>query len=406
MIGRSAMFLLAAALALAVGACGGASSSISARASSNCGTVPSVAPKDPSGVLAQLPAVYRQSYNGYPGVVRASPWANWKPKGEPPYTVGISFNALSSTFQTDLESQLEQALKQSKLVGHVVFVAVSDNKDVPGQLQQFQSLVSRGVNLIISQPLAVQALAPLVNQAGKAGIPTVTILDTNPSRYSVNVTQNVYLQAAETAAQVASKVLKGSGNVLENHSIPGYAADALTFQAWQKVLAFCPGIKVVGDTTGFFSPPATKAAVIQFLSTHPAKVDAVFDVATGAPAIISAFQAAGRPVPPVLDIGAQRASLAYWRDHQAKGYESAGTVLGAQTEADVTADVALRMLQGQGVKITDIVGRLPIVTGDNLAKWVKPDWTVDTPGTANGPPGYFLPDSYLQPLFNRFGKVK
>src|SRR3954469_14978032 len=94
--------LLAAAAVLGLAACGGGSTTTTAGSSTSqggaeqvssttpengCGSVNLPAVKDPDGVVAQLPAENRAAYRGYPYVVHKSPWADWRPKGEPPYRV-------------------------------------------------------------------------------------------------------------------------------------------------------------------------------------------------------------------------------------------------------------------------------------------------------------------------------
>src|SRR6516164_2533050 len=80
-----ALFLL-----LAAGCSGGNAGSVvpgtgngmtvrDASPTSQCGTVPDVAVKDPDGAVASLPATSQLNYSGYTGTVLTSRWANWKP---------------------------------------------------------------------------------------------------------------------------------------------------------------------------------------------------------------------------------------------------------------------------------------------------------------------------------------
>ena len=275
---------------------------------------------------------------------------------------------------------------------------------VPQQVQDYQSLLQQGVDLIISQPLAVEALAPLSETAGKAGVPTVTVLGTNPSRYSVNVNPNNFLNGERTAAYLAGRILRGKGNVVINHTVPGLTLDAETVGGFRAALARCPGVKVVGETNGYFSPSVTRSALLQFLATHRGQVDGVLDVASMAPAVIGAFQQAGRHVPPVTDIGAQNASLSYWQANKAS-YSGVGVGTGASAFASALYRVTMRMLQGQGVLATDLVTPEPLITDANLARWVEPGWTEQTPGTAEGKCCYAWTEAFLRPLFTRFGPI-
>ena len=88
-------------------------------------------------VLASLPAQYRSSHNGYTGTIHKSAWANWTTRHPAPWKVGVSFSQISPL-------------------------------DVTQQLQQFNSPVQPGVDLIIYEPFAPASFAPAVDEAAKA----------------------------------------------------------------------------------------------------------------------------------------------------------------------------------------------------------------------------------------------
>ena len=62
--------------------------------------------------------------------------------------------------------------------------------------------------------------------------------------------------------------------------------------------------------------------------------------------------------------------------------------------------LAMRMLEGQGVKYTDIPIVPPIITAANLDQWVPASWNPNISQTAEGPDGSWGPDSYLNSFFN------
>jgi hypothetical protein len=57
------------------------------------------------------------------------------------------------------------------------------------------------------------------------------------------------------------------------------------------------------------------------------------------------------------------------------------------------------MLEGRGVKVTDVPFAPPEITAANLNDWVKPEWTTSTNALADGPddavPIQELLDTYL-----------
>src|SRR5262245_25143999 len=63
---------------------------INTSAKGACGTLPTVAPNDPKGLLRKLPKGFATNYQGfrdYP--IATSAWANWKPKRKSGWNVQI-----------------------------------------------------------------------------------------------------------------------------------------------------------------------------------------------------------------------------------------------------------------------------------------------------------------------------
>ena len=116
--------------------------------------------------------------------------------------------------------------------------------------------------------------------------------------------------------------------------------------------------------------------------------------------VISAFEQAGRPVPPVADTSADLASLAYWLHHEKSGYQGTANGDPAKRMAEAVWDVAMRMLEGQGVKFTDVPIVPPIITTANLGQWVPASWNENVSQTAEGPVNSWAPDTYLDQFFN------
>ncbi len=105
-----------------------------------------------------------------------------------------------------------------------------------------------------------------------------------------------------------------------------------------------------------------------------------------APGIFSAFAQVGRKVPPVADIGAPAASLAYWKENLSKGYKGTGCRDSADDRsASYTMDVGLAMLEGRGVKITDVPFAPPVITDRQPQPVGATGWTTSTNALADGP---------------------
>ncbi len=389
--------LLAVGLLLVVG-CGGASTaSTSTSSSGGCGSVPTVAPKDPDGLLGQLPADVRAQYNGYSYPVYKSQWADWRPKHSAPYTVGLAFGPIVNPFQQATYTQIQDSLKKSSLVGKVIALASAAGSSIAQDVQNYNSLVQQGVDLIIAEPTSTASLADPIQAAAGQGIPTIMWINSLDSRSAVNVSANQF-----SGAQALGSLLNhlgGKGNVLGVHGIPSTDVDKDSFAMFHTMLGACSGMKWDGEVVGNFAPPLVQSAVLQFLATHPEKIDLVVQTAVMAPSVMQAFAQAGRPVPAVLDVAAQNGSLAYWSQNMSKGYFGAGIVAGDNQWVDLASRVTLRMLAGQGLKVNTLLVNAVTVTNSNVKDYVQPDWTLSSQGTIEGRQSDLPSDTTLNAFF-------
>lgn len=362
-----------------------------------CGSV--VLPKaiDPDGVLAALPARYQKAYAGYATPVRRSLWANWKPKHGPPYTVGIQWAQLNNPFQLAVANTIKAKLEADPEIGKVTLQSTGSSVDIPQQIAQFTSLLRQRPDLIVVEPLIGDAFIPSVKAAAKAGIPTVAVQGDIQTPYSVNVQSNDYQASAQSGAR-AMRLIGGKGNVLVVHGIPSTATDDKAMAAFKAEMKLCPGVKAVGEIEGNFVGAQAKTETLKFLATHPQKIAAALPAAIMATGVMSGFQQAGRQMPVVDNIGPDRGALGYWLAHRTT-YAGVGTGLGPESLGTTTASVVLRMLQGQGVQVTDVTNSLPVLSTANLDRWAQPGWTLATTGEASGPADGFANDAYLNPLF-------
>lgn len=392
------LLVLAVAIAAALGtASTGSSATGSTAAAAACGTLPKVAPNDPQKALTGTTVKVKTYYNGWPFQLYKSQLANWKPKGKGPYTVGILFDGLSNPFQAYVFNSLQKFLNRSPAVDKVIGV-VSEAGNPTKEVQNYQSLVQQGADLIIVQPSSAPAFLPVVKDALKQGVATVAYINPLSDASAVSVGPNVYTSGGQAFANLL-KLKGGKGNFLGVHGIRVTAVDKSTWGIYNSLLAACPDVKLVGEIDGNFAPPAVRAAVLQFLATYPGPIDAVFHTAVMGPSIIGAFQQAGRTVPSVTAMAAQKGDLAYWSDNASKGYTTSGFAGGPTSITNLMTRVVLRMLAGQGPKVSDIPWPQPQITPANYKQYAKPGWTLTTPGTVEQPRSTHYSEREMDSLF-------
>jgi ribose transport system substrate-binding protein len=252
------------------------------------------------------------------------------------------------------------------------------------------------VDIIFALLSSPTALNGVIDQAAKQGVPVISIAGQSTSKNAINLQPNPTHLGYYGAAGLVNAMGGKAGNVLVVQAIPGLTYNTQVLESGKPVLEAC-GMKTVGTVAGAFDPATAKTAVLQFLASHPAKIDGVFQVSGMTPGILSAFQQVGREVPPVGDINPGAPSLVYWNENK-DSYKGSGVAIAPERTGEYTAALGLALLSGRGVKITDVPFAPPVVTAENLGDWVEPEWTSSTAAQANGPddslPIEALVDSY------------
>lgn len=381
-----AVAAVAAFFAVAAGGSSAATSKTAAAGTSCVPGPPTKLPADPNGVAATLTGAAKAAMGGYPGTVYKSPWVNFKPKHGPPWKIGMSNNEANLNAVDLLVGLREAAAANPGKVSSIVSTTPATPNDVPAQIQQMRSLLQQHVDIIYSTLGSPTALNAVIEQAAKQNVPVISILGQATDKHAVNLQPNPIQLGYYGAAGLVRAMGASGGNVLVVQGIPGLSINTDILKGGMSVLTACHE-HIVGTLTGSFDPTIAKTQVLTFLSSHPGTVNGVFQVADMAPGIFSAFAQVGRKVPPVADIGAPAASLAYWKQNQSKGYKGTAVAIPPTTGGEYTMDVGLAMLEGRGVKITDVPFAPPVVTASNLNQWVLPGWTTSTNALANGPAG-------------------
>jgi len=360
---------------------GGSSSTAgsSAAAAGTCGTVPTTLPSDPDGVLAALPASLRALYNGYPTGVYKSAFASWKPKSAANKTVGFLLSETNNGYQLALQQILSGMLKSA---GYTVD-QVTSSDEVTDQVADFNQMVEKKVAAIVYEPLSSSAFTTAAANAAKAGIPSISVLNSVDSADTISVGANDWLQGAQMAARVATDI-GGSGKVLDVHGISGVAIDTATYAGVKAVFAQCRGISTDDTIYTQFADSTAKSQVQTYLETHPQKIAAVITSGSGATGVMEGFQAAGKALPELANDSMEDGELAYWYQNKSS-YNGVGITATPPQLASATLAIVQALFAGKGVQVSAIVLNTPLVTNASVAQWYTSDMTTSSTGNAGGP---------------------
>jgi ribose transport system substrate-binding protein len=361
---------------------------------------PGALPADSKALLEkELPAAAQAGFEGYGSPVVASPFVNFKPANAKPWTIGYNNSFSGNAWRAAALAHLQADVEQYKKIGLVKDLLVTDsNGDVTTQIQQMRSMIQKGVDLIISIPGSPTAMNGVIDEAAQAGIPVITLAAPVTTANAINVDTNGYL-IGKTMALGLVQLLNGKGSILTVEGIPGTSGSELIKAGGEAVFKNCPDIKIVADLVGQWSESAAQTAVLQQLSTNPAEINGVWQQGSMFMGVTKALEQAGRPVVPVTVGNPNQNSLAYWHENAPKGYKTVGSSNAPGAGMDLVFQTGMRVLMGQGLKVSNVVVRPPLITADTLGLWYKPEFTVDSTGVGEPPAGTWMPDSVLDGYF-------
>ena len=367
-----------------------------------CGEMPGKEPQDNTGVLAGLPKATLAGYLDYPIAIKKSPYQNFKPKHAAPWKVIHIGNFVGNDWHVIQIAQFEKTASAMKAAGLISnFAQVHADASVPVQIQQMRTAIEQGYDAIVVEPNSESALDGVIDQAFAAGIVVVTQDSPAHSIHAINVGGNA-VQYGGTKAEELVTGMGGKGSVLMVSGLPGNPDNTLFEKGAHSVFDNCPGVKVVQTLEANWDPATAKSMTLQYLETHRGqKIDGVWDSSGMAIPAIQAFQTAGIPVPAVVNGNPDKGYLAYWKANKDKGFIGGANALPSASGADAAMRVALKVLQGQGLKVSDIPAQIPTLTVDDLSSWVDASWTPDTPGMTDQTVGKYLSDDILAPLFDK-----
>jgi ribose transport system substrate-binding protein len=189
-------------------------------------------------------------------------------------SIGISLASLGNPFFVALASGAEAEAK--KLNPNVKVTTVGFEQDLNKQVDQIDSFIAAGVQMILLNPGDPSALAPAIKKAKDAGIVVVSV-DTAAKGADLTVTTN-NVQAGEAACKFIVDKLNGKGDVIIQNG-PQNSAIIDRVKGCKTVFGANPGIKVLSDDQDGKSSRDGGLQVMQSQLTRFPKIDAVFAVA-------------------------------------------------------------------------------------------------------------------------------
>lgn len=402
-------------VALLAAACGSSSSSTPTSSSSSTpksgtnstsGTGASAAvPMHPSvaGVPSFIPSSVKSRYSGFSIVpVRSDPISAYKPPASP-WKFCLAEAYTGNDFRVGPPLGSDGMLK--KLVGQLQseglasgpLVETDSNNDVSVQLSQINTLVNEGCQIIFAFPGSSTGLCSAIRNAFQHGALVVSYGAETSCPDTVSVDANEYYYGYE-AARALAESLSGKGSILMINAIPGTSSALATRDGALAAFKHFPGISVVGQVWGQWTPSIAKQQTLQFLSTHPGTIDGVWQAGLMSVAASQAFAQDGRSKARIEDFAGDCAELAFWKQQGGDNfaYNEAG-----EPFAYMAMQAAVRILRGAKPKSNMLLISPPVITQKTFSQWYKPTMTVSSTCYPNAPAGDRVSGTSLNPLFDK-----
>ena len=155
------------------------------------------------------------------------------------------------------------------------FAAAYDSDE--RQVEQIDSLVNEGIDLLIVAPNQVQTISPAIDRAYDKGIPVIVFeRKTSSQKYTAFISADNYEMGRVMGEYIISR-LHGQGAVLEIKGLEGSSPAIERHNGFMEALKKAPGIKVVGSLQGDWTEPTAYESTKQWLDNHKdVRVDLVF----------------------------------------------------------------------------------------------------------------------------------
>ena len=155
------------------------------------------------------------------------------------------------------------------------FAAAYDSDE--RQVQQIDSLVATGIDLLIVAPNQVSTISPAIDRAYDKGIPVIVFeRKTSSQKYTAFISADNYEMGHVMGEYIASR-LGGKGNVLEIKGLEGSSPAIERHNGFMDAIKGYPGIKVVGSLQGDWTETTANERTKQWLDNNKdVHVDLVF----------------------------------------------------------------------------------------------------------------------------------
>lgn len=329
-----------------------------------------------------------------------SAYRDWKPKKGPPWKIGYASSYAGNTWRANVMDRLQNVLipkwKKLGLISDVIITQSNLNDFV--QIQQMRQLVDQGVDAIIVCCSNPTALNQTVQYAHDRGVPVFSAVGYLTSPYAVSSSANFVVGGNMMGEWMANEI-GGKGNVLIVEGIPGTSASDSQDKGAKAALAKHPDINVVGSVAGMWTDQVAQAEIQKWLATNPGELNGIVIQSASELGAIRALKQSGRDMVPIT-VGGELGALCYWRKNP-KFISSAIQAWPPGDDFELSWNIMMRTLEGQGPKIQSILTKPQVLKFDELTKVLDESCNENSDGWYNVGAESWASKAYLDQFFLR-----
>jgi len=356
--------------------------------------------------IAELPNEIRESlYNSDmldpKQPIGDSAYRDWVAKNPPPWTIGYASSYAGNTWRAGVMDRLQNELipkwKELGMIDEVIIT--QSNLSDSTQIQQIRQLVDQGVDAIVVCCSNPTALNSAVEYAYNKDVAVFSAVGYLTSPYAVNSSANFVVGGRMMGEWMANEI-GGKGRVLNVEGIPGASASDSQNLGIDSVMADYPDIDVKGPLSGMWTDQVAQAEVQRWLATNPSKLDGIIIQSASELGALRALQQSGRPMVPIT-IGSEAGALCYWR-HNPDYVSAAIHTWPPGDDFEMTWNIMMRTLQGQGPKIQSILTTPIMMSKEQMLEAIPEDCSEQSsgwyhPGAEVWASKEFLDNFFLRP---------
>jgi ribose transport system substrate-binding protein len=332
--------------------------------------------------------------------VGASAYRDWKPKKGPPWKIGYASSYAGNTWRANVMDRLQNEIipkwRKLGLIDEVIIT--QSNLNDATQIQQMRQLVDQGVDAIIVCCSNPTALNQTVQYAYERGVPVFSAVGYLTSPYAINSSAN-FVVGGNMLGDWMAKEIGGKGNVLVVEGIPGTSASDSQDKGAKAALAKNPDINVVGSLAGMWTDQVAQAEIQKWLATNPGELNGIVIQSASELGALRALKQSGRDMVPIT-IGGELGALCYWRKNP-KFISAAIHAWPPGDDFEMSWNIMMRTLQGQGPKVQSILTKPQTMTFEGLTKVLNEDCNEESDGWYNVGAENWASKAYLDQFFLR-----